>query len=89
MIVVIDTNVMLPLFARNAQHGAILRALIAGRIRLALSQSILSEYEEILYARIGQDVSFEPSRAFSFTSSQAIRTTTSSPIARLPRMPTT
>lgn len=53
MIVLIDTNVMLPLFSKKPQHAEIIQALIAGRIRLALSQSILSEYAEILIAKMG------------------------------------
>ena len=51
--VVIDTNVLLPAFAAGSPHSAIIRALQAGRLRWAVSQPILCEYEEMTVARSG------------------------------------
>ena len=53
MIVTIDTNVMIPLFIKGAKHREILRALIDGRLQLAISTSIRFEYEEVLRLKVG------------------------------------
>ncbi len=54
MIVVIDTNVMLPLFSANSRHPEIVRALTDGELTWAISNSIMTEYEEILLDRSGK-----------------------------------
>lgn len=53
MIIVIDTNVLLPLFSAKAKLPEIARALLNGQIKWAVSQSIISEYEEIVTDRSG------------------------------------
>lgn len=53
MIIVIDTNVLLPLFSAKAQHPEIAKALLNGQLKWAVSQSIMSEYEEIVTERSG------------------------------------
>lgn len=54
MLVVIDTNVMLSAFARQSPSAPIFQALAAGRIRLAVTASIVLEYEEIATERGGR-----------------------------------
>lgn len=54
MTIVIDTNVMLPLFSANSRHGEIVRALVNGQLIWAVSQSVMSEYEEIITERSGR-----------------------------------
>lgn len=53
MLVVIDTNVMLSAFARHAPTVPLFRALRTGRLRLAVTASIILEYEEIAAHRGG------------------------------------
>lgn len=53
MIIVIDTNVLLPLFSAKAKLPEIAKALLNGQIKWAVSQSIMSEYEEIVTERSG------------------------------------
>jgi uncharacterized protein len=53
MLVVIDTNVMLSAFAAQSPLVPLFRALRTGRLRLAVSASILLEYEEIAAQRGG------------------------------------
>ena len=52
-LVVIDTNVMLSAFAASSPTVPLFRALRTGRLRLAVSSSILLEYEEIAASRGG------------------------------------
>ena len=47
MRVCVDTNVMLHAFARNSPLAPLFRAIGSGTVELALSTSILLEYEEI------------------------------------------
>jgi uncharacterized protein len=47
MTVCLDTNVFLQIFGRKQPYYPILRALLDGRLTLALSNEILFEYEEI------------------------------------------
>jgi putative PIN family toxin of toxin-antitoxin system len=47
MTVCLDTNVLLQIFGRNQPCHAILRALLDGRLTLAVSTEILLEYEEV------------------------------------------
>lgn len=47
MLVCVDTNVMLHAFARHSECGPLFDALVGGKVRLAVSTSILLEYEEI------------------------------------------
>jgi putative PIN family toxin of toxin-antitoxin system len=47
MTVCLDTNVFLQIFGRNQPYYAILRALLDGRLTLAVSTEILLEYEEV------------------------------------------
>ena len=54
MTVVLDTNVLLPLFGKAGQHRPLRDALARGRVRWAVSTSVLFEYEEILVARSGR-----------------------------------
>jgi len=55
VIVVIDTNVLLPMLGRTHPHRAILRAWVAGSFEWAMSSAILLEYEEIAVPRIGRE----------------------------------
>lgn len=52
MLVVIDTNVMLSAFARHSPCAPLFRALTSGKLALAVTASIVLEYEEIA-ARCG------------------------------------
>lgn len=54
MTIVIDTNVMLPLFSATGRHGEIVQALVNSRLGWAVSQSVMSEYEEIITERSGR-----------------------------------
>ncbi len=54
MTIVIDTNVMLPLFSANGKHRKIVQALVNGQLGWAVSQSVMNEYEEIITARSGR-----------------------------------
>lgn len=53
MIVVIDTNVLLPARVPTHPYHAILLAWMAGDLTWAVSNEILLEYEEVLTARCG------------------------------------
>jgi uncharacterized protein len=55
MTVCLDTGVFLQIFGRRQPFYPILRALLDGRIRLALSTEILLEYEEITVRLSGAD----------------------------------
>jgi putative PIN family toxin of toxin-antitoxin system len=48
MTVCLDTNVLLQIFGRHQPFYPILRALLDGRITLAVSNEILFEYQEIV-----------------------------------------
>jgi putative PIN family toxin of toxin-antitoxin system len=47
MTVCLDTNVLLQIFGRKQPYHQILRALLEGRLTLAVSNEILLEYEEV------------------------------------------
>ena len=47
MTVCLDTNVFLQIFGRRQPYHPILRALMEGRLTLAVSNEILLEYEEV------------------------------------------
>ena len=47
MTVCLDTNVFLQIFGRKQPYHQILRALLEGRLKLAVSNEILLEYEEV------------------------------------------
>ena len=47
MLVCVDTNVMLSAFARNSALAPLFDAITSGRLSIAVSTSILLEYEEI------------------------------------------
>ena len=47
MTVCLDTNVFLQIFGRKQPYHQILRALLEGRLTLAVSNEILLEYEEV------------------------------------------
>ena len=47
MLVCVDTNVMLHAFARGSDMVSLFKAIGTGRISIAVSTSILLEYEEI------------------------------------------
>ena len=53
MIVVIDTNVLLPMLGLQHPYSAILDAWVAGRFACAITTEIVLEYEEIVEPRIG------------------------------------
>jgi putative PIN family toxin of toxin-antitoxin system len=53
MIIAIDTNVLLPLFSAKSHHPEIARALLNGQLTWVVSQSIMSEYEEVVTERCG------------------------------------
>ena len=47
MTVCLDTNIFLQIFGRKQPYHQILRALLEGRLTLAVSNEILLEYEEV------------------------------------------
>ena len=53
MLVCVDTNVMLSAAARNSPLAPLFRAIMNGKVRLAVSVPILLEYEEIAAERGG------------------------------------
>ena len=53
MLVCVDTNVMLRVFARNSPIAPIFLALADGRLQLAVSTPILLEYREIIVRKGG------------------------------------
>jgi len=53
MVVCIDTNVMLPVLSLRNPWGRILDQWIEGRFQWAVSNEIMSEYEEIIRPRLG------------------------------------
>ena len=55
MTVCLDTGVFLQIFGRNLPFYPILRALLDGRLTLALSTEILLEYEEVTVKLSGQE----------------------------------
>lgn len=55
MTVVLDTNTLLQLFARRSSYPVLLRAIAAGRIRVASSADIFLEYEEVVLEHAGRD----------------------------------
>ena len=55
MVVCIDTNVVLPMLSLRHPFSRILDAWMDGHFSLAVSNEILTEYEEIILPRIGSD----------------------------------
>ena len=55
MTVCLDTNVFLQIFGRKQPYHQILRALLAGRLMLAVSNEILLEYQEVTVKLSGAD----------------------------------
>jgi len=55
MTVCLDTSVFLQIFGRKQPYYPILRALLDGRLTLALSTEILPEYEEVTVKLSGLD----------------------------------
>lgn len=55
MTVCLDTNVFLQIFGRKQPYHAILRALLDGRLTLAVSTDILLEYEEVTSKLSGKE----------------------------------
>lgn len=55
MIVCLDTGVLLQIFGRKQPFNPILRALLDGKITLALSTEILFEYEEVTTQLSGEE----------------------------------
>jgi uncharacterized protein len=55
MTVCLDTGVFLQIFGRRQPFYAILRALLDGRIVVALSTEILLEYEEVTVGLSGTE----------------------------------
>ncbi|MEI6716092.1 MAG: putative toxin-antitoxin system toxin component, PIN family [Verrucomicrobiota bacterium] len=55
MVVCIDTNVILKAFARGSSFAPLFLAVGSGKLRIALSTSILLEYEEISQRTGGAD----------------------------------
>ncbi|MBB5037086.1 putative nucleic acid-binding protein [Prosthecobacter dejongeii] len=53
MVVCIDTNVVLPMLSLRHPFSRILDAWMDGHFSLAVSNEILTEYEEIIRPRIG------------------------------------
>jgi uncharacterized protein len=53
MIVVIDTNVLLQIFSPRSPTPQIVQALLNGELRWAVSNEVLTEYEEIVTQRSG------------------------------------
>lgn len=55
MTVCLDTNVSLQIFGRKQPYHQILRALLEGRLTLAVSNEILLEYQEVTINLSGSD----------------------------------
>ncbi len=55
MVACFDTNVLLPMLGLRHPLGAILDAWVDGRFHWAVTNEILTEYEEIVSPRIGRD----------------------------------
>lgn len=55
MTVCLDTNVFLQIFGRRQPHHRILRALLEGRIVMAVSNEILLEYQEVTTRLSGEE----------------------------------
>lgn len=48
MIIVLDTNCLIHILGRNSEHHWLYKAIMDGKIQIALTTEILNEYEEIL-----------------------------------------
>jgi len=55
MTVCLDTNVFLQIFGRKQPYHQILRALLDGRLTLAISNEILLEYQEVTTTLSGKE----------------------------------
>jgi len=54
MIVCIDTNALLSMLSLSHPHRQILHEWVSGRFHWAISNEVMTEYEELLLPRIGQ-----------------------------------
>ena len=66
MTICLDTNVLLQLFGRRQPHLHIRRALFKGELDLAVSTSILLEYQEIV-TRLNSPAAWTPAEGFLFS----------------------
>ena len=55
MTVVLDTNTLVQMFGRASPFAPLKRALLEGRLVLAISTPILVEYEEVVYRCTGRE----------------------------------
>ena len=53
MIIVIDTNALLQIFSSRSKTPEIVRALLTGELQWAVSNDVLTEYEEMVCQRSG------------------------------------
>ena len=68
MLVCVDTNVMLHAFARGSDTVMLFKAIGAGRISIAVSTSILLEYEEVAARQGGPPFAARVMALFSLVS---------------------
>lgn len=54
MLVVLDTNILVSSLSRRSESNWVIQALLRGAFDLAVSNEILTEYEEILAQKYGQ-----------------------------------
>ena len=65
MTVVLDTNTLVQMFGQTSPHAPLKRALLAGRLVLAVSTPILLEYEEVLCRCSGRERWEDVARMFA------------------------
>lgn len=68
MTVVLDTNALVQMFGQASPHAHLKRALLEGRLTLAVSTSILLEYEEVICRQAGRARWEDVARTFTLVS---------------------
>lgn len=65
MTVVVDTNTLVQMFGQTSPHAPLKRALLEGRLVLAVSTPILLEYEEVVCRYSGRERWEDVARMFA------------------------
>ncbi len=68
MTVALDTNALVQLFGQASPHAPLKRALLEGRLTLAVSTQILLEYEEVICRQAGRKRWEDVARMFTLIS---------------------
>jgi uncharacterized protein len=68
MTVVLDTNSLVQLFGQASPHAPLKRALLEGRLTLAVSTPMLLEYEEVICRQAGRARWEDVARMFTLVS---------------------